>query len=427
MDAEALAQALLGAATQRGAAHAEVWCRVRRGVRASSGSMSARATGTAAVLSVWMPDGRRGVASGTADPALAEAAVSGAAASAVQRRAHLPVLLPGLGLVDARNVSDAMVLETLEEIDADVAGAGGKTLRAHIDRVDDETVWASRALGSVRETARAWHLELEVAPAGRGTSGRYLTSTRTRSWATMASLPYGQTAAKRAVQAASARESVAQACPVVLLPGASATLLRWLAGQVVQASTGAQPAWLRRDEEVVHGKIHLRDDGLSVGGLRTCAFDAFGDPPRDLVAVGKQVGLVACEDGAMQRRLELADLKLEFGADAQVEEAIFEARLGHQLEARHLLNAETPARIGLGEELGVELHAHPLDAEADLAEAALGRVVRLPSEPRLDEPADVDGDAVEALGERLVHDGVGERRRQRCEQPEHGRPSGTRE
>jgi hypothetical protein len=280
MDAEALAQALLGAATQRGAAHAEVWCRVRRGVRASSGSMSARATGTAAVLSVWMPDGRRGVASGTADPALAEAAVSGAAASAVQRRAHLPVLLPGLGLVDARNVSDAMVLETLEEIDADVAGAGGKTLRAHIDRVDDETVWASRALGSVRETARAWHLELEVAPAGRGTSGRYLTSTRTRSWATMASLPYGQTAAKRAVQAASARESVAQACPVVLLPGASATLLRWLAGQVVQASTGAQPAWLRRDEEVVHGKIHLRDDGLSVGGLRTCAFDAFGDPPR---------------------------------------------------------------------------------------------------------------------------------------------------
>lgn len=280
MDAEALARGVLSAAKQAGAAHAEVWCRVRQTTRFCDGTDTPLPTETAAVLSVWTHDGRRGVATGVADASLAEVAIAGAAPSPVRPHPHLPVLLPGLGLVDARNVTDAMVHEALEEIDADVVGVGAKTVRATIDRIEDETAWTSLSLGSVREPARAWRLDLEAAPAGKGLAHRCATSTRTRSWATLASLPYGQTTGRRALQRASARETVAEACPVVLLPAASAALLRWLAGQVVLASSGASPTWLRRGEQAVHNKVHLRDDGLTVAGLRTSAFDAFGDPPR---------------------------------------------------------------------------------------------------------------------------------------------------
>jgi len=211
---------------------------------------------------------------------LVDRALGAAKASSIRPRGQLPVVLPGLGLVDARVVHRTSITDTLETIEADVRDAGATLKEAHVTTLDDVTVWASSTLGAVREPARQWRLTVVVETPGRGTKASLRTETRTRSWATLASLPYGQQAAKAVLRLHSAAEHVQAPCPVVLLPAASASLLRWLAEQVAGATASEPPAWLLREQEVVDARLHLRDDGLAFGGLRTQSFDVFGDPPR---------------------------------------------------------------------------------------------------------------------------------------------------
>jgi predicted Zn-dependent protease len=117
-----------------------------------------------------------------------------------------------------------------------------------------------------------------------------------RTFASIASLPFGTSLGRRVADLLRSAEPVTGPMRVLLTPNAVAQLFAWIATRFVRPGDPekARPFFLDPSRGVVlDGRIHLLDDGIAPGGLRTRSFDDRGALPIPLVLIreGRPEGL----------------------------------------------------------------------------------------------------------------------------------------
>ncbi len=299
---------VLDEARARGARGTEVLRSHREGVqfRLESGSPAAVTVtqSDTIVVRVWLEGGRRGEARGPAEQldllltralAGAEDAPEDPFGGPVDRLARAP---RGLGTDDRR--FEHMTLDDKAEVVTSVARSVGQVDRAlhasGLTWADEREVRSFVSSKGLRLTERTTTYSggLHV----RGATGTDIVTMSDelgcRTFASIASVPYGSLLARRVVAALQPVAHVdAGPIRVVLAPYAVGRLFAQIAAGFTDDATSffltaeGAPAHL-------HPKLHLLDDGQLTGGLRTRAFDDRGVIP---------VPLTLIRDGVVDARL----------------------------------------------------------------------------------------------------------------------------
>lgn len=253
---------------------------------------------------VWLEGGRTGAASGA--PEEAEALVSQAMARAetAPSDAHAgPVprqtgTLGGLGILDRRyeqvtpeDRSEVVVQaeRAVKQVDKRLSGSGFVYRDMHRLRrfantrgvLLEEADTLYEASGTVTASA----------PSGRGSGAELALSDRieSRTFASIASLPYGTNLARRLSDLLEPEVALSGPVRVLLPPLPVARLFSALAERFVASNfedgPGGSPFFLQpraTGGPVVDSRLHLQDDGTLPGGLRTASFDERGVCPVSL-------------------------------------------------------------------------------------------------------------------------------------------------
>jgi predicted Zn-dependent protease len=302
---------LLAASRRHGAQHAEILCHATASRGATLPSSGRRATATlqashadVAHVTAWLADGRVGRASAAIaalsdiEPLLAAAADRARAASGpspdpqdappVER---LEALHRPLDIDDRRHAHI-----TADEIAEVLADNHAATLRAAppgrvevaaptLELRRDHVLFASTrgVLGGYHHTAYQSSARATLTGGGRPPITLH-ESHASRSFATVATLPWGHTLGARVAELADDAPLPLGPLRVLLPPRAAARVIDWLAESVAREACVAGSTWLsRRPDVALHRKLHVLDDGGTSGGLRSGPFDARGVPPTRLV------------------------------------------------------------------------------------------------------------------------------------------------
>ncbi|MFT4623430.1 MAG: PmbA protein [Myxococcota bacterium] len=253
-------------------------------------------------IRLWLDGGREGLASGpfASSAALVDAAVSAAESAEMDRFAGPVEQLNrpprGLGIDDRRYGA----LEMEDRVD--VVSGIERSVRA-VDRrlVPSGVTWRDsrtfRLFGSTRGVAaQEWSTlfegEVTVAGSHRGDNVVASSSVASRSFASLASVPYGANLARRvAAVLVDGRSLNPGPVRVVLAPTATARLFERIAEAFDHATVSSGGNFLVRDGRMVqvHPRIHLLDDGQAPAGLRSHAFDDRGCVPRPITLIKEGV------------------------------------------------------------------------------------------------------------------------------------------
>lgn len=249
-------------------------------------------TNHTAVVKVWLKDGQQAEASGPRDslPALFKRAIS-AAEGAPSRpfagpweRPSLPAR--GLGIHDVRHaqITDDDRIEVLTSSEAAARKIDPTLQLRHVRWTDtrEHRVFANtRGLGC-SERGTTYQLDVAVFQPAH----KLLLTDRFegRSFADVSCLPFAADVARRLRQLSGPEAAGEGAMPVLIPPRPMSRLIDWIADQVA----GGPPDGLlrtRRAEPLFHRRIHIIDDGLASGGLRTRGFDDDGVSPMPITVV----------------------------------------------------------------------------------------------------------------------------------------------
>jgi predicted Zn-dependent protease len=302
---------LLTSSRRHGVQHVEILCAASTARSATLPQGGRRGTSPpvtthtdVAHVAAWLPDGRVGRASrAIADLSEIEALL--AAATDLARAAPGPSADP----------QDAAPVERLEALhrplDIDDRRHAHITAEEIAEVLADNHAAALRSSPAARVDVAAPTLDLRrehvVFASSRGVLGGYHHTTyeaaaratltlsgrppitlreslASRSFATVATLPWGHTLGSRAAELAEEAPLPTGPLRVLLPPRAAARILDWLAVSVAREACAPGSTWLsRRPEATLHRKLHVLDDGATPGGLRSAPFDARGVPPSRLV------------------------------------------------------------------------------------------------------------------------------------------------
>jgi predicted Zn-dependent protease len=309
---------LLATSRRHGAQHAEIVCEAavtrsasgaNGGRRGNHGAVSSTETDVAHATA-WLPDGRVGRASraihhlGEVDTLLAEAverARSAAGPSPDPQDAppveRLEAVHRPLDIDDRRHAQ--ITAEEIAEALADNHAAAVRAAPAGRAEVSaptlelrrEQVVFASTrgVLGGYHHTTYRASARATLASPGRPPI-TFTESIASRSFATVATLPWGHTLGLRAADLADEAPWSGGPVRVLLPPRAAARVLDWLAESVARESCAPGTTWLSQRPDVsLHRKLHLTDDGTTLGGLRSAPFDARGVPPSRVVLLREGV------------------------------------------------------------------------------------------------------------------------------------------
>ena len=113
-------------------------------------------------------------------------------------------------------------------------------------------------------------------------------SIASRTFASIASLPFGTSLGRRVADLLRSAEPVTGPMRVLLTPNAVAQIFGWIAARFVRPADAkkARPFFLDPANGVLlDSRIHLLDDGIAPGGLRTRSFDDRGALPIPIVVI----------------------------------------------------------------------------------------------------------------------------------------------
>ncbi len=295
-------KAWLDTARRRGARGAEMSSTTMRGVSmARDGGAIVDRVATSSeelCLRVWLEGGKVGVAVGhpsTASDVLDRALAAAASAPADPFGGPVDRLRPvlgGLGIADRRyaSVTDADRAEVLE-LAEHAARAEAPEIITSGFRYADHT--STRRFANSRGVA---HEEVATTfeAGGQLRWGEVVLSdsVASRSFSSVASLPFGTSLARRAAALSVDGEVVSGEVCAMLPPRVVAALFGALGEAFVEARlSGREPFFLapQGGRPVVDTKLHLLDDGHVAGGLRTRAFDDRGVVPVPLTLLREGV------------------------------------------------------------------------------------------------------------------------------------------
>ncbi len=357
---------LLKLAKRHGAVGAQAFREVSQGHRVEvlKGKVTAQSELTEAelVLKVWLDGGKEGTATGKlADgPALVDTAL--AMAAEANENAHagphrrLAGLQQGLGIADRR-------FSALDDAGrADVAITAERGARAVDRRLVSRGFWYQDQL-RLRSFVNSRGVVLEEADttfsaggavAFAGDESGVQHDIASRSFSSVASLPFGTIAARLAQCRQTRGEQLDGEVRVLLSPSATAALFARLAEGFTQDALATGGTFLTATapgDTVVDPRLHLVDDGLEVAGLRSRSFDPNGVLPVPLTLLregrvdGRFLGLEAARKQDQQPtghrrgdRLQPSNLRLRSGTRSS--NAILKERGGFTLAVDHLANLD---------------------------------------------------------------------------------------
>lgn len=244
---------------------------------------------------VWTEGGRAGAAHGDPEAfdALLEAALAAAAtapedphAGPVGRQA---TVIGGLGVLDRRYD------QLTDEDRVEVVTTAERAVRQVDRRLSAQDFWYRdrvrlRRFANTRgvlleETDSLYEAGGGVTTTAEGTPLDLRDHIQSRTFASIVSLPYGTTLARRAADLLQPAAEVRGPIRVLLPPLPVARLFGALAARFQASSFGpeaAEPLFLQPRADgapVVDGRLHLQDDGTLPGGLRSTSFDDRGVCP----------------------------------------------------------------------------------------------------------------------------------------------------
>jgi predicted Zn-dependent protease len=247
---------------------------------------------------VWLDGGRVAEVHGSRDDLDALLADAARKAERAKPDAHAgPVTrqrgaLGGLGIDDRR-------FDLIESSDREEVLVTAERAARQVDRRVVPGVFTYEDRRTVRRYASTRGVALEEwgttykasgsASAERG-DGRVMRteSIASRTFASIASLPFGTSLGRRVADLLRSAEPVTGPMRVLLTPNAVAQLFGWIAARFVRPldAKKATPFFLDPSHGVVlDARIHLLDDGIAPGGLRTRSFDDRGALPIPLVLI----------------------------------------------------------------------------------------------------------------------------------------------
>ncbi|NCG21858.1 MAG: hypothetical protein GWP91_22805 [Rhodobacterales bacterium] len=285
---------LVQEAKRLGAVGAQALCEVSQGVRVDvlkgKTTSQSRLNESELTVKVWLEGGREGVASG--DPAEGRALVGRALsmANTAPKNEHagphrrLAGLQQGLGIADRR-------ISALDDADRlDVAVTAERSARATDRRIVSRGFWYQDQ-HRLRSFANSRGVVLEEfdttfraggAVAFAGDECGVTDEIASRSFSTVASLPFGILAARMALTRQNRGEKLAGEVRVLFSPAATAALFARISQGFTQDGLATGGMFLIPTPEgqtVVDRRLHLVDDGLEVSGLRSRSFDPNGVLP----------------------------------------------------------------------------------------------------------------------------------------------------
>lgn len=260
---------------------------------------------------VWTEDGRPGHAEGVPEQLAVLLAHARKAAlradpeplGAPLRRADTPPR--GIGVDDPRQeqLTEADRVEVLTTAMRAAARGEGRASSGpfRYTEVRETRRFASSAGVSLEGRSTTYGVSGEVVLSTEEGPLRLTEQASARAFATVACLPFGNTLADRVRALSRPRVSPTGPLRVLLPPRVTGALFAWLGDRIAEDRPFVQRA---RTEEILSRKLHLIDDGVLPGGLRTVAFDDRGSVPRPvtLIAEGHVVGRYV--DLAQARRTE---------------------------------------------------------------------------------------------------------------------------
>lgn len=291
-------EALATEARQRGARGVEILEVRGEGLALSlrprgAAERSRQTTATIAVR-VWVDQLRAGMATGTPDQAsdVLQAALTAAAAAAEDPHggpARPPSTTPrGLGIDDPRHeqLTDDDRLEILQTNQRAAARDAGEAAAVgpfwYREHRETRRFLSSRGAGwSSRGTTYAAGGEVRL----RGADALLTDGASARMFSTAACLPFGALLGRRAAALATPGPDLTGAVRVLLPPRVTAAVVSWLAPLFAHHRLEAGGTLLHRaplGEPLFHRKLHLVDDGVAPGGLRTVPFDDRGIVPEPM-------------------------------------------------------------------------------------------------------------------------------------------------
>jgi predicted Zn-dependent protease len=205
---------------------------------------------------------------------------------------RLRPVVGGLSVEDRRypHLDDASRKEVLELAVRSVK-AESKTLVpgrfTYRDRATQRRFANSRGV-SLEERSTRYDAQGEV----RAGDLHLTESIASRSFASIASLPFGTSLARRAVALLLEGDTLDGEVPVMMPPHVVAELVAFLGPYFVpERLTGAEPFFLaaKGEEPVVDTRLHILDDGRIPGGLHTRSFDDRGVVPVPLTLLKEGV------------------------------------------------------------------------------------------------------------------------------------------
>ncbi|HHO50468.1 MAG TPA: hypothetical protein ENK18_06225 [Deltaproteobacteria bacterium] len=244
------------------------------------------------VVRVWLEGGRRADRRGAVTEL--EALISGALAAAEGAEpdpaegpvGRLQTVTGGLGIRDRRYeqlTSDDRIevltsaQRSVKQVDRRLDAVGFR----YRDRLRVRRFCNSRGV-SLEEWSTTYSAEGTVNAAASPAPITLHDRVMSRSFASIASLPYGTSLARRAVQLLADGEQLPEGPVRVLMPARVVARLVAALGASFRLSVLETPGafFLRAsDTPVVDPRLHLVDDGTLSGGLRTCSLDDRGVAP----------------------------------------------------------------------------------------------------------------------------------------------------
>ena len=292
-----VAAEIVRACERAGAIAAEVLLEQASGFQAEArrGRVIDRESTSERVLSVtcWAEGGGRGSASGA--PEKVKALVSEAIATARRAPSNpsggpvgtLPSIAGGLGVDDRRYtmIEDADRLEVLLAAERATRGVDRRISTRKFEYADSrrERVYVNSRGVSRSAFETLYRLSGAVLVEGDSETLVLEGSNEGRSYASIASLPFGVTLAHRGLALLSPAPLPGGPFLFVLPPAATAQLVRLLGALFEREFVEPGSTFLSRrsgeNELLLGNPIHLVDDGALAGGLRSRHFDDQGVPP----------------------------------------------------------------------------------------------------------------------------------------------------
>lgn len=249
-------------------------------------------------VTTWVDGGGRGQAKGRPDAvdALIAKAMKAAGKAAVDPHGgpvdRLRPVVGGLSIEDRRykHLDDEGRTEVLELAVRSVQSESNKVRAGRFTYSDRSTQrrFANSRGVSLEERSTRYDARGEVSAGGVELSE----SIASRSFASIASLPFGTSLTRRALALLDDGETLDGEVPVMMPPHVVARLVAFLGPYFVpERLSGERPFFLARrgDEPVIDARLHLLDDGRIPGGLHTRSFDDRGVVPVPLTLLKEGV------------------------------------------------------------------------------------------------------------------------------------------